>query len=50
MLINFPGITYGLYVSAAEVTPDVTLEAWTEMLAETMRSDSSCQGAPEREA
>ena len=49
-VINFPGITYGLYVSAAEVTPEVTLEAWAEMLAETMHSDSSCQGAPEREA
>ena len=49
-LVNFPGITYGLYVSAEEVTPDVTLEAWADRLAETMHSGSSCQGAPEREA
>jgi hypothetical protein len=47
--INFPGITYGLYVSAAEVTSDMTLDAWTNRLAESMFYGSSCQGDPERE-
>lgn len=45
---NFPGITYGLYVSAAELAEPVALGDWADKLAATMRSDSSCQGEPER--
>ncbi len=48
-LLDFPGITYGLYVSAFEPTDLPTVEAWTGTLAKTMDSDSSCHGDPELE-
>lgn len=46
---DFPGITYGLYVSSAPAEAGTTLEEWTDVLAETMHRESSCQDAPERE-
>jgi hypothetical protein len=46
---DFPGVTYGLYVSSAPAAAGTTLEEWTEILAETMHRDSSCQGAPDQE-
>jgi hypothetical protein len=48
-LLDFPGITYGFYVSAFEPNEATIVEAWTETLAKTMDSDSSCHGAPELE-
>jgi hypothetical protein len=47
--LDFPRITYGLYVSAAELDATADVETWTDKLAATMHSESSCQGAPERE-
>ena len=49
-ILDFPGITYGFYVSASELSKPTTLDAWTDLLASTMHSGSSCQGAPERES
>lgn len=54
---DFPGVTYGLYISSstqlsfggAMIGPETTLQDWTELLAETFHSDSSCQGSPDRE-
>jgi hypothetical protein len=46
-VLDFPGITYGLYVSAAPVSDAMTLEQWTAQLAATMHRDSSCQGSPD---
>lgn len=46
---DFPGVTYGLYVSAAKVDADTRLEEWTALLAQTMHRGSSCQGAPDQE-
>ena len=48
-ILDFPGITYGFYVSASELSKPTTLDAWTDLLASTMHATSSCQGAPERE-
>jgi hypothetical protein len=45
-----PGVTYGLYISAANTAPSSSLQEWTDLLAATMSADSSCQGAPEQEA
>jgi hypothetical protein len=45
---DFPGVTYGLYVSSEKAAPGMTLPRWTDALAETMARDSSCQGAPDR--
>jgi hypothetical protein len=47
---NFPGRTYGLYVSAAQLAEPTDVAAWTKDLAGTMRSGSSCQGSPALEA
>jgi hypothetical protein len=46
---NFPGITFGLYISVADVTSSVSLEMWTNKLAAAMDAGSSCHGAPDRE-
>ena len=45
-ILDFPGVTYGLYVSAFEPKYEPTLDEWTDQLADTMASGSSCQGAP----
>ena len=47
---NFPGKTFGLYVSAFEPKTLPTIDAWTDQLASTMETDSSCQGAPDSES
>jgi hypothetical protein len=48
--MDFPGITYGLYVSAAPLTKPTTLDKWTDTLATTMDAASSCHGRPDRES
>ena len=49
-ILDFPGVTYGLYVSAFEPKYEPTLDEWTDQLADTMASGSSCQGAPDHES
>lgn len=46
---NFPGITYGLYVSAGPIARGTTLEEWTATIAETTDRESSCHGDPGRQ-
>ena len=46
---NVPGVTYGLYISAAQLSAPIELVTWADKLAATMKSDSSCQGKPVRE-
>jgi hypothetical protein len=45
---DYPGVTQGLYVSAADAN-GVALSSWTDELAKTMDRASSCHGEPERE-
>lgn len=46
--IDFPGVTFGLYISSDEAA-GVTLDEWTDRLALTVGESSSCQGEPVRE-
>jgi hypothetical protein len=46
---DFPGITYGLYVSAATLDEPMVVEAWADKLAATTDALSSCHGEPDRE-
>jgi hypothetical protein len=48
--MDFPGITYGFYVSSALLTRPTTLAKWTDTLATTMDAASSCHGMPDRES
>jgi hypothetical protein len=48
--MDFPGITYGLYVSAAPPAKPTSLDQWIDTLATTMDAASSCHGTPVRES
>ncbi len=45
---DFPGVTFGLYVSSA-AADGASLGAWTDRLALTVRRSSSCKEEPGRE-
>lgn len=47
---ELPGVTYELYIAAAEAPAGTTLESWTATLADTMDLKSSCHGMPDQES
>jgi hypothetical protein len=48
-VMDFPGVTYGLYISSATVAAGTTLGEWSDTLAATVNRWSLCPGAPDRE-
>ena len=44
---DYPGVTYGLYVSSAEVPVAAELAGWVALLGETVRRTSSCSEEPD---
>jgi hypothetical protein len=43
------GEGYNLFIAAADVRPDTTLEGWTQLQAEVTDRQSSCHGTPDVE-